>query len=160
MTFFVSVVIYKYIEGMLNSSILLQTVTVALFWSMASVLEKYYLLDIFTPYELLILRSLVFFLVGIVLVCIYQPSPLGNIGRNRRYLLRAFFIFLLGIVGTLTFWKTIQKNNVGVVSSMVGPLRIVFAVSIGYLFYKEMLTKKQVVGVLLAILSVFLISQK
>ena len=144
----------------LTSSVVLQATIVGLFWSMASVLEKYYLLDKFTPYELLLLRSIVFFIAGLSLVCIYEPSKLGNIKKNGRYLIWVFLICIVGIVGTLMFWKAINNNNVGTVSSIVGSLRITFAVLIGYLFFKEALSKKQLLGVVLAIFSVFLISYK
>lgn len=145
---------------MATSTVVLQATIIGLFWSMASVLEKYYLLDKFTPYELLFLRSIVFFIVGMSLVCIYEPSQFGNIKKNGGYLIWVFLIFIVGIVGTLMFWKAIKNNDVGIVSSIVGPLRIAFAVSIGYLFYKEALSKKQLLGIGLAILSVILISHK
>ena len=141
---------------MVNNSVFLQSFGVALCWAIASTLEKYYLLDKFTSYELLLLRAIVFVFVGIFFICITEPTPFENIRKNSKYILGSIGVFSIGVVGTLLFWEGIKKNNVGTFTSMVSPIRIGLVVLFGFIFYKEMITKVQFIAILLAIASTIL----
>lgn len=144
--------------------ILLNAFIVAFLWGLSSVLEKYYLLDKFTPYELMFLRSITTFVISLILIYSFQKDILTKaktkIKNNSKSLLISFLILTIGSLGTLLFWKLIKKELISSSVSLITSLRVIIVVLIGCLIFKEKLRFTQYIGIILSVIGILLILNK
>jgi len=130
----------------------------SILWAVTVNLEKFYLLDYFTSYELRISDSLVM-IIPLIIFLNYNTKyrkKIINIPRKKILflILRVLFAFIAGCV----FLYLLKNNKTFFTVSIVQPMFILFSILFSYLFFNETINFKQMIGIILTILGIFIIS--
>lgn len=133
---------------------------VALLWALSTTLEKYYIFDRFEPKEFVIIQGIILIIIGLIL----NSSKLGtNLNRLKDKCVEkplVLLIPLVGIAGLLIFWYLIKYNEASLISSISTPMNLMFIVLISWVLFKEKMTYQKIVGIILALVSVYLLVKK
>ena len=134
---------------------LLLSILSAFFWATCIIVEKNYLLTQFNPLELLISRGAIL----ILFFFIYLFLTKGNINKkfinmDSKTLFYLVLSFILSFLGVFLSWYVIKNKDASYAVAIVNPLIITFVVLISYFFYKENITIKEAIGILLVLLGI------
>ena len=146
-------------------------------WALTTIITKQYLLKLFDPMELYILRMGVGFpILAFLITLIISFVSFKRIGLNNNYFTRIFkkasdnyshkmlFVFILSIIagffGLYMFWKVLEINHGSYSVAFVWPLVVLFTTLISYFFYDEKITQIQGLGIGIIMLGLVLINIK
>lgn len=126
-------------------------------WSLCITIEKFYLLQKFTPYQLLFLRPIWFALFSAILVLTLDGdfSFMNKVTKkDMGYLILSIFI---NIITLMLFFTLLFNNKTGYTISITHPVFIVSSTLIAYLFFNETLNYKQMIGIPFIILGIVIL---
>lgn len=132
--------------------------TSALIWSVSTIIDKNYILKKYKAYELFLLRSPTFFILGL-LTTLY----LTNDVTIHRRVTSGDFSYIIGsvffnFIALLIFWHLLSNNDSHYVLSFVQPLYISFVILLSYLFFNENMNLIQFIGFILVLSGIILIN--
>jgi uncharacterized membrane protein len=130
----------------------------SILWSVTVTLEKFYLLDYFTSYELRFSDALVM-IIPLMIFLNYNTKyrkKIINIPKKKILflLLRVLFAFIAGCV----FLYLLKSNKTFFTVSIVQPMFIVFSILFSYIFFNETINFKQFIGIAFVLIGIFMIS--
>ena len=130
----------------------------SILWSLNVTLEKFYLLDYFTSYELRFSYALVMIIPLMIFLNYntkYRKKIINIPKKNILFLLlRVLMSFIAGCV----FLYLLKSNKTFLTVSIVQPMFIVFSILFSYLFFNETINFKQFIGVAFVLIGIFMIS--
>ena len=132
--------------------------TAALIWSISTIIDKNYVLKKYKAYELFLLRSPTFFMLGLLttLYLTRDVKIMKNISNNDlSYIVGSVFFNFLAL---LIFWHLLTKNDSHYTLSIVQPLYICFVIILSYLFFNENMNYKQFFGFLLVLIGISIVN--
>ena len=125
-------------------------------WGMSAVLEKNYLVDKFTPFQIITYRSLLIATVWSIFFTSKSINHLSSLGKKDIiYFLIAMFF---GIGGIYWFFSLMRKSGSTMTVSMVQPLVVVFATIFGVCLFNEKLKKYDLLGIFFVICGILLLN--
>ena len=126
-------------------------------WGMSAVLEKNYLVDKFTPVQIIAYRSILIIVVwSIFFMNKSTISHVGNLTKNDiLYFVLAMFF---GLGGIYWFFALMKKRGSTITVSMVQPLIVVFATVFGVCIFGDKLKKYDLLGILFVIIGILLLN--
>lgn len=125
-------------------------------WGMSAVLEKNYLVDKFTPFQIITYRSLLIATVWSIFFTNKSINHLSSLGKKDIiYFLIAMFF---GIGGIYWFFSLMKKSGSTMTVSMVQPLVVVFATIFGVCLFNEKLKKYDLLGIFFVICGILLLN--
>ena len=144
-------------------------------WALTTIITKQYLLKLFDPMELYILRMGVGFpILALLITLIISLVSFKRVGLNNNYFTsilkkasdnysnKMLFVFILSIIagffGLYMFWKVLEINHGSYSVAFVWPLVVLFTTLISYFFYDEKITQIQGLGIGIIMLGLVLIN--
>ena len=126
-------------------------------WGMSAVLEKNYLVDKFTPVQIIAYRSILIIIVWSTFFMNKTTiNHISNLTKNDLfYFVLALF---LGLGGSYWFFALMKKSGSTMTVSMVQPLIVVFATLFGVCFFGDKLKKYDLLGILFVIIGILLLN--
>ena len=134
--------------------------TAALIWSISTIIDKNYVLKKYKAYELFLLRSPTFFMLGLLttLYLTRDVKIMKNISNgDLSYIVGSVFFNFLAL---LIFWHLLTKNDSHYTLSIVQPLYICFVIILSYIFFNENMNFKQFIGFLLVLIGIYIVNKK
>ena len=90
-----------------------------------------------------------------------QASKISNTNNSyQRYFLIALGITLYALVGIILYFLLVKQKQLIVVNTLWQVLNVILITSIGIFYFKETLSKYQIIALILAIISIILINKK
>ena len=134
---------------MLNG-LLFSTIT-ALGWAISVILEKKYLLSLFKPVELILMRGpfFIFFFLYYVLKNNSFYNKLKNISLKMFIILS--LSILAGFIALFFFFKVLNNKNAFYCVSLTQPLFVVLTILLSSYFLNEKINLYQFIGIVLVI---------
>ena len=132
--------------------------TAALIWSISTIIDKNYVLKKYKAYELFLLRSPTFFMLGLLttLYLTRDVEIMKNISNHDlSYIVGSVFFNFLAL---LIFWHLLTKNDSHYTLSIVQPLYICFVIILSYLFFNEKMNYKQFIGFILVLIGISIVN--
>tara|TARA_B100001989_G_C24353031_1_gene370618 strand:- start:80 stop:517 length:438 start_codon:yes stop_codon:yes gene_type:complete len=132
--------------------------TAALIWSISTIIDKNYVLKKYKAYELFLLRSPTFFMLGLLttLYLTRDVKIMKNISNgDLSYIVGSVFFNFLAL---LIFWHLLTKNDSHYTLSIVQPLYICFVIILSYIFFNENMNFKQFIGFLLVLIGIYIVN--
>ena len=130
----------------------------ALIWAISTVIDKFYVLQKYKPYEVMILRSPTFFILGL-LTTLYFTKKINIHKRlttfDSSYIIGSVFF---NFIALLLFWKLLIHNKSHYTMSIVQPLYICFVILLSYIFFNEKINFAQFIGFILVLLGIAVIN--
>ena len=127
----------------------------ALIWAFSTVIDKFYILPKYKPYEIFLLRSPIFFILGL-LTTFYLTKDISIYKRVTKVdLLYIAGSVFFNYIALIIFWDVMLKNKSHYTLSIVQPLYICLVILLSYLFFKEKMNLNQFIGFLLVLLGIF-----
>lgn len=126
-------------------------------WGMSAVLEKNYLVDKFTPVQIIAYRSILVIIVwSIFLMNKSTINHVSNLTKNdiMYFVISMFF----GLGGIYWFFTLMKKSGSTMTVSMVQPLIVVFATLFGVCIFGDKLKKYDLLGILFVIIGILLLN--
>ena len=124
-------------------------------------IQKNYILDSIDKNDFFCLRSTFFFIIAIFYAIFINKDTFSNLQKidksKWKYILLDIFLSILTMI--LWFYLLIQ-NDAHKLTGTFNPLKIIMVTILSYFVYKTVVTKEQIIGILLVILGVFLINRK
>jgi len=134
------------------------SLVVAFLWASNVTLEKFYLLDYFTPYELRFSDAFIMFIPLIIFLNLNNQYRTKIINIPRKKLLFLMLKTLFSFVSSCFFLYLLKNNQTFLTVSIVFPTFIIFSILFSYLFFNENVNMKQLFGIFLVLLGIFIIS--
>ena len=130
----------------------------SLLWAVTVTIEKFFLLDYFTSYELRFSDSLVMFIPLIIFLNYNRKYRKKIINIPKKKILFLLLRVLMAFIAGCVFLYLLKNNKTFFTVSIVQPMFIVFSILFSYLFFDETINFKQLTGIILVILGIFIIS--
>jgi len=134
------------------------SLVVAFLWASNVTLEKFYLLDYFTTYELRFSDAFIMFIPLIIFLNLNNQYRTKIINIPRKKLLFLMLKTLFSFVSSCFFLYLLKNNQTFLTVSIVFPTFIIFSILFSYLFFNENVNMKQLFGIFLVLLGIFIIS--
>jgi uncharacterized membrane protein len=83
-------------------------------------------------------------------------TPLINLGIDKKILLLVYFVSLLATIGILFFSKALRHKDVSLIMPLAN-FKPAFVAVIAFLFLSEAITQKQIIGVIILLISAYLL---
>ena len=130
-----------------------------LFWGLNTVIEKYYLLVVFSPIELVLLRGFYFLFFLVIYIFINKKfiNKVKNMGGLTFFYLT--FATLLSIAAVTVFWLLLKKYKTIYPTAITSSFWVVFSVLFAYLLFNEQISQIQILGIILITIGLFLINK-
>jgi uncharacterized membrane protein len=129
-----------------------------LFWGINTTIEKYYLLNFFKPFELVLLRGVIIFIL-FILYSFYQKD---FIKKCSTFSLEKYIIIiitsLLTVSSMIIYYKVLKNNKTAFTVAFISSFWAIFATFFSYLFYNETINPIQILGLIFVTMGLFMIN--
>jgi drug/metabolite transporter (DMT)-like permease len=126
-------------------------------WGMSAVLEKNYLVDKFTPLQIIAYRSILIIIVWSIFYM--NQSTINHVSNLTKNDIMYFVISMFfGLGGIYWFFTLMKKSGSTMTVSMVQPLIVVFATLFGVLIFGDKLKRYDLLGILFVIIGILLLN--
>lgn len=130
----------------------------AFIWSLSTVIDKFYVLTKYKPYELFLLRSPLFFIFGL-LATFYMTKNITTYKKMNKFdMLYVIGSVFFNAIALIMFWHVMLKNKSHYTLSIVQPLYICSVVFLSYLLYNEKMNFNQFLGFLIVIIGISIVN--
>lgn len=130
----------------------------AFIWSISTVIDKFYVLTKYKPYELFLLRSPLFFIFGL-LATFYMTKNITTYKRMNKFdMLYVIGSVFFNAIALIMFWHVMLKNKSHYTLSIVQPLYICSVVLLSYLLYSEKMNFNQFMGFLIVLVGISIVN--
>ena len=136
---------------------ILLTLIPSTLWGLSTLLEKYYLLNKFTPSELMLLRPPFVLLITLVYLYYNKNTFKKFITADRNTLIIFFATLLFGLTAIIVYWSLLKKKRATWVSTCVTPLTLIMTILIATIFFKEKVKKMEWLGIIFVFIGLFCI---
>lgn len=130
----------------------------SILWAITVTIEKFYLLDYFTSYELRFSNTLIMIIPLMIFLNYDRKYRKKIINIPKKKMLFLLLRVLMGFIAGCVFLYLLKNNKTFLTVSIVHPMFIVFSILFAYLFFNETINFKQIVGISMVILGIFIIS--
>jgi len=126
-------------------------------WGMSAVLEKNFLVDKFTPLQIIAYRSILIIIVWSIFYM--NQSTINHVSNLTKNDIMYFVISMFfGLGGIYWFFTLMKKSGSTMTVSMVQPLIVVFATLFGVFIFGDKLKKYDLLGILFVIIGILLLN--
>ena len=145
-------------------SILISSLLVLIYWTIPSFIQKYYLLNDLTAFELTVNNWLLGGIFGITLLIIsslfknkFKNFDLNyNFNKNIKYYPIISSSLLIALIGTISYFYLIKISNNRKVISYLNPINIILVVLISFFIFKETITHGSIIGIFIVIIGLII----
>jgi uncharacterized membrane protein len=130
----------------------------SILWAITVTIEKFYLLDYFTSYELRFSNTLIMIIPLMIFLNYDRKYRKKIINIPKKKILFLLLRVLLAFIAGCVFLYLLKNNKTFLTVSIVQPMFIVFSILFAYLFFNETINFKQIVGISMVIIGIFIIS--
>jgi len=133
---------------------ILLTLIPSTLWGLIGLLEKYHLLNEFSPIELLILKPP--FILLITLIYLFFNINIVNkfITTDIKTLIVFFVVLAFEVIAITTYWYLIQKKSVSWTATYVTPLTLIMTLFMAAVFFKEKVKRLEKIGILIIMIGI------
>ena len=145
-------------------NILISSLLVLIYWTIPSFIQKYYLLNDLTAFELTVNNWLLGGIFGITLLIIsslfknkFKNFDLNyNFNKNIKYYPIICGSLLIALIGTISYFYLIKITNNRKVISYLNPINILLVVLISFFIFKEKITHGSIIGIFIVIIGLII----
>jgi uncharacterized membrane protein len=146
-------------------NILIPSLLVLIYWTIPSFIQKYYLLNDLTAFELTVNNWLLGGIFGITLLLIsnlfknkFKYFDLNyNFNKNIKYFPIICSSLLIALIGTISYFYLIKISNNRKVISYLNPINILLVVLISFFIFKEKITYGSIIGIFIVIIGLIIV---
>ena len=146
-------------------NILIPSLLVLIYWTIPSFIQKYYLLNDLTAFELTVNNWLLGGIFGITLLLIsnlfknkFKYFDLNyNFNKNIKYYPIICGSLLIALIGTINYFYLIKISNNRKVISYLNPINILLVVLISFFIFKEKITYGSIIGIFIVIIGLIIV---
>jgi len=127
-------------------------------WAVNVTLEKFFLLTYFTSYELRLSDTIIMILPFMIFLFYTNKYRKKLINIPPKTLLILCLKVFLSFTASCFFLYLLKSTDTFYTVSMVMPMFVVFSILFAYIFFNETVNMKQIMGIMLVIIGIFVIS--
>ena len=145
-------------------NILISSLLILIYWTIPSFIQKYYLLNDLTEFELTVNNWLLGGIFGITLLLISSlfKNKIKNIdinynfNKNVKYYPIICGSLLIALIGTISYFYLIKITNNRKVISYLNPITILLVVLISFFIFKEKINYGSIIGIFIVIIGLII----
>lgn len=131
-------------------------------WGISTLIEKHYLLNYFKPKDILFLRSVfVSFIFLFIIIKNQNYSLINKIMKIKKDMgMKLLLNMSISSLGSFIFFLVLSQTKIINTVGTIYSLGIASPIILSYLFYNDIVSKYQILGVTFIILGIYLVNFK
>tara|TARA_R110002072_G_scaffold300481_1_gene478091 strand:- start:24 stop:491 length:468 start_codon:yes stop_codon:yes gene_type:complete len=147
------------------SNIIILLIIILIYWTIPGFIQKYYILNKLTPFELTVNVWIISGIIGILLF-IFVPIINNkykfvnnkhvsyNFQKNINYFYIIFGILLFGVISNISYYYLLNKTNERFIKLYLNPLNIILVSLISHFVFNQHISKGSAIGIAIIILGI------
>ena len=124
-------------------------------------IQKNYILDSIDKNDFFCLRTILMFIFVIFYGLFVKKDTFSNLQKIDKSKWKFIILDLVLSITTMFLWYYLLiQNDAHKLTGTFNPLKIIIVTILSYFFYKTVVTKEQIIGIILVILGVLIINRK
>lgn len=149
-------------------NILIPALIILLNWTIPKYIQKYFILDKLSPFEITINNWIIGGFIGIILLflvpyinsnfkIVNEKYLIYNFKNNLNYYHIFFGLLLIGILSSFCYYYLLNNSNVIKLTSYLNPISIILTLLISSYIFKEKINKGTLFGIFVIIIGLVII---
>lgn len=145
-------------------NILIPSLLVLIKWTIPGFIQKYYLLNDLSAFELTVNNWILGGIFGLLLLLISSlfKNKIKNVdinynfNKNKKYYPVFCGLLLLGLIGSISYFYLMKITNNRKVISYLNPINILLVVLISFFMFKEKISHGSIIGIFIVIIGLII----